>query len=55
MAKQPKPNRDEEAAIKRAKKIAEDEARTEKRINDLNKAKDMDAEERLRRLLDDDE
>jgi hypothetical protein len=50
-----KKNPDEEAAIKRAQKIAEQEAATERRINELNREKDMKAEEKLRRLLDEDE
>lgn len=50
-----KKNRDEEAAIKRAKALEEAEKKTEAKINELNREKDMKAEEKLRRLLDEDE
>lgn len=48
-----KKNRDEEEAIKRAREIERKERETDRKINELNKAKDMDAQEKLRRLLDD--
>lgn len=48
-----KKNASEEAAIKRARQQALDEEKTERRINDALR-KEKDANERLRKLLEDD-
>jgi hypothetical protein len=45
-------NPDEEKAIKKAKQIEKAEKATEKRINKLNKDKNLSPEERLRRLME---
>jgi len=48
-----KKNQDEEAAIKRARELEKAEAETERRINKQLKD-EKDANERLRKLLEDD-
>lgn len=46
-------NKDEEAARKRARKLALEEEKTEREINKQNK-KEADANERLRKLIEGD-
>lgn len=52
MAKKPKPNKDEEANIKKTQQWSKAVDKTDKKMDDIGKEKDMSPEEKLRRLLD---